>query len=557
MANIKLGNNADAIGSTGDDAISLTAALVTTANDDSTNLTIDGNGGTDTLAVMNGIDDFYAATDVLTYTVATDTWALDESGGAASNDALSASKISAVSFDDGVTLEAGVASTGVVAMTAASGNEIALETSVVEYSWNNNADANVYVLEEDESFVATRIVSVGGNAVPSIDSAFTDANGAFVVDQTNVDVTFTADSTAVSGAGNVGDTVKFEYDVVLENAAGKQVTVKTVFTAEVPYTAGDDTFVGEDGTAYTAGDAQDGLAGNDTITGADMGDSLTGGDGNDMLNGLGDVDTLVGGAGDDTLLGGDGADVLNEATDTNDAANGIVAGNNVLSGEAGNDNIDGGEGNDILRGGGDDDNLNGGEGNDTLFGGNGDDSNENGNSGALIGGNGADVINGGKGDDLLHGNDGSNGGDATDADTLKGGDGDDTLLGDGGNDELRGGAGDDSLEGGDGRDTLFMSLGDGGDEMAGDSGADTFVLKANAGDTSITDYDAGEDILAFAASEGFDSLADVMAVAYQTGTGASAEVFIQIDDDTTVTLSATGGVTLASLSGAEFDFDFA
>ncbi|AUQ52582.1 hemolysin-like protein (plasmid) [Phaeobacter inhibens] len=556
MANIKLGNNANAIGSTGDDAISLTAALATTNTDDSTNLTIDGNGGTDTLAMMNGIDDFYDTTDVLTYTVATDTWALDESGGTGA-DALSASKISAVSFDDGVTLEAGVASTGVVAMTATSGNEIALATSVVEYSWNNNADANVYVLEEDETFVATRIVSVGGNAVPSIDSAFTDANGAFVVDQTNIDVTFTADSAAVSAAGNVGDTVKFEYDVVLENAAGKQVTVKTVFTAEVPYTAGDDTFVGEDGTSYKGADAQDGLAGNDTITGADQDDSLTGGEGNDVLNGLGDGDNLIGGAGDDTLLGGDGGDTLDETSDTNDAANGIVAGNNVLSGEAGDDDIDGGEGNDILRGGGEVDNLNGGKGNDTLFGGNDDDNAVGLNTGGLFGGDGADVINGGKGDDLLNGNDGLGGGDATDADTLKGGDGDDTLNGDGGNDELRGGAGDDSLSGGDGRDTLFMSLGDGADVMAGGNGADTFVLKANAGNTAITDYDAGEDILAFAASEGFDSLADVMAVAYQTGTGASAEVFIQIDDDTTVTLSATGGVTLASLSGAEFDFDFA
>ncbi|MDW8123444.1 MAG: calcium-binding protein [Geminicoccaceae bacterium] len=102
-------------------------------------------------------------------------------------------------------------------------------------------------------------------------------------------------------------------------------------------------------------------------------DVITGSAGNDELSGFGGIDTIDGGEGNDRLDGGSGVDTL-----------------------------DGGEGNDVLRGGderdeeGDDeagDTLNGGEGNDRLFGGAGDDT--------LISGAGRDELRGGSGADFF------------------------------------------------------------------------------------------------------------------------------------------------------------
>ena len=88
-------------------------------------------------------------------------------------------------------------------------------------------------------------------------------------------------------------------------------------------------------------------------------------------------------------------------------------------------------------------NLTTGSGNDTITG--NDIDNE------LNGGAGNDYIVGGAGNDLLIGADGS--------DFLDGGIGDDTLLGGAGNDQLRGGAGTNVLSGGAGADLIEMTTG--------------------------------------------------------------------------------------------------
>jgi len=75
-------------------------------------------------------------------------------------------------------------------------------------------------------------------------------------------------------------------------------------------------------TAALTAKAMAGTAGNDTLTGLAINDTLDGGDGND---------TIYGRAGDDTLTGG--------------------AGNDILYGEAGADTLDGGIGADSLIGG--------------------------------------------------------------------------------------------------------------------------------------------------------------------------------------------------------------
>ena len=95
---------------------------------------------------------------------------------------------------------------------------------------------------------------------------------------------------------------------------------------------------------------------------------LTGDDGNNNLNGTGTVDTLSGLAGDDELFG--------------------LGGNDLLFGGFGNDHLEGGDGNDTLIGGG--------ENGDKLFGGTGNDSLQAG-----------DLFYGGAGNDTFDGSTGS------------------------------------------------------------------------------------------------------------------------------------------------------
>ncbi|AUQ72880.1 calcium-binding protein [Phaeobacter inhibens] len=516
MANIEVEGGATFVaGTTGDDAVTLTDSLGFTAN-------LNGNGGADTLTLNN--DDLDSLVDgageEVSYDAGTDTWTIDDDNSTPATAATLTGGFTSVTFNDGVTLEAGVASSGTIAPGAANSGAAATLTTTKEYDWTG-ASAST------SEFTADSIISVDGQEIATVGSSFTNASGAFVVDSAAEQVTFTANTAAVSAQGNVGETATFTYDVVVaDSTTGEQRTVSVTWNETIPFTVGDDTFVGAAGAAHTT---QDGLAGNDNITGAELNDSLTGGDGNDMLSGLDGNDTLIGSAGDDTLVGGDGNDVLNESGDT-----GATAGNNVLSGGAGLDNIDGGEGNDILRGGGDADDIAGGAGNDTIFAGNGDDV-------AVTGGAGEDLIFGGAGDDSVTGGD--------DNDELRGGDGDDTLEGDDGNDVLRGGEGADSLDGGNGKDFLYTSKGD-GDVLTGGDGNDVFVLKAATGTTTVTDFVVGDDKMDVS-ELGYTSVADVMANAYELGAGG-AGVVIEIDADTSVTLD---NVTLASLG--ELDFVFA
>lgn len=102
------------------------------------------------------------------------------------------------------------------------------------------------------------------------------------------------------------------------------------------------------------------------------------------------------------------------------------AGDDLLDGGAGQDELVGNGGNDTLRGGGGIDSLFGLEGDDLLFGDAGNDT--------LDGGLGDDVLLGGNNSDLFQGADG--------ADVLIGGLGQDTLRGQGGGDLLIGGTTD-------------------------------------------------------------------------------------------------------------------
>jgi len=142
------------------------------------------------------------------------------------------------------------------------------------------------------------------------------------------------------------------------------------------------------------------------------------------------------------------------------AGNSVVirggAGNDILNGSTGTDNLEGGDGADIIRGGAGSDHLDGGKGDDQILGGKGSD--------IIHGGSGDDRIDGGKGHDRIYGQQGN--------DSIYGGSGDynDAIYGGAGDDALSGGRGDDFLHGGSGADTV--NGGSGSDVVIGGSGAD-------------------------------------------------------------------------------------
>lgn len=193
------------------------------------------------------------------------------------------------------------------------------------------------------------------------------------------------------------------------------------------------------------------------------GDALYGGDGDDHVRGGFDDDVVYGDAGNDNLWGGqDGADTLFGG-----------AGDDVLLGRGGtleaiddddsDDYLDGGVGHDYLNGEGGDDALFGGAGDDTLIG----------DSTAALAGN--DHIDAGSGNDIVHA-----------------GGGDDLVIG---------GSGDDLLDGGYGDDTYFIAGGDGIDRISDAGGADTLALNGVAPEDIR--FDAG--VLRIVSADGVQS----------------------------------------------------
>lgn len=209
-----------------------------------------------------------------------------------------------------------------------------------------------------------------------------------------------------------------------------------------------------------------------------------------------------------------------------------VAGDDVLIGGEGSDDIFAGAGDDLAIGGGADDYIEGAEGMDTLLGDEGDDT--------LIGGKGADVITGSDGEDLMFGDAGDDiikGGRSFDwleggkgHDTMNGGNGTDVLFGEDGHDLLRGAAGNDEVYGGGGNDLIYggnghdLLIGNGGndvfdsgggrDTMTGGAGADTFLFLSGNGKDVVTDFNdaqADEILLDLSFQVGAESAFDLAA----------------------------------------------
>ncbi|MCU0543979.1 MAG: DUF4347 domain-containing protein [Oscillatoriaceae cyanobacterium Prado104] len=206
--------------------------------------------------------------------------------------------------------------------------------------------------------------------------------------------------------------------------------------------------------------------GNDNLFGGTDNDSVNGNEGDDFIVGNWGGDLLFGGKNSDTILGDRGADLV-FGNQGSDFINGRED-NDSINGNRDADWVDGGKGDDSLLGGKDNDSLTGSEGSDSLLGNLGDDT--------LCGGGGDDYLRGDFNNDLIDGGAGD--------DRIYGGENDDTLIGCEGDDILLGDKGDDLLTGGLGNDTL-----------TGGDGVDRFLLFANAGNDTITDFEDGTDLL--------------------------------------------------------------
>lgn len=223
-----------------------------------------------------------------------------------------------------------------------------------------------------------------------------------------------------------------------------------------------------------------GGAGNDTLVGGNMGDTLYGGLGNDSLTGGNNNDVLVAGAGNDSLYAGNGTDLLKLDGNLNSA-----------------DAIDGGAGTDTVTLNGDLNvvfaattmvnvevlSITAGHKYTFTF------------NDATVGAGARLTIDGsalGSADKLVF--DGSAELDGKFAFT--GGAANDTFTGGGLADTLTGGAGNDALYGGGGLDVLNGGLG--ADAMDGGLGADTFVYGKAKESTkmaydTVTGFDASFD----------------------------------------------------------------
>ncbi len=203
----------------------------------------------------------------------------------------------------------------------------------------------------------------------------------------------------------------------------------------------------------------------------------------DLIQGEGGTDEIEGGIGEDLLVGGSLGDTIQGGTDDDVLYGGAGPGavsalisfydeNGVRYDQYGNLLP---EDDDVLLGGVGNDELRGSAGHDTLSGGVGDDS--------LFGGSGMDVISAGVGDDSVVG--------GRQSDEIYGGTGNDTMRGGSGADLLDGGTDNDRIFGGGGDDTLVGGLDD--DHLNAGKGND--VVSAGAGDDYVK-AGSGHDVVA-------------------------------------------------------------
>ena len=285
-----------------------------------------------------------------------------------------------------------------------------------------------------------------------------------------------------------------------------------------------------------------------TVNGTAADDTIKGNAGLDTLNGMAGDDMLMWSGGGDLYYGGTGTDTVcyTEAStgvlvnlltgetdlaalgDQFDSIENLIGSefDDVLTGDAGNNELIGGAGDDLLSGGNGIDLLDGGAGQDrasyatsaqgvtvSLLGGTGGDGDTLIRIEGVIGSDHADDITGDNGENNLAGGDG--------ADILRGLDGHDTITGGRGNDTLIGGLGNDVLDGGDGDDTLIG--GDGADTFHGGDGID--IVDYSDDTDGFTFNFATDERTGAAALDSFDSIEGIAG-----GSGADRLIGAAADD---------------------------
>jgi trimeric autotransporter adhesin len=282
--------------------------------------------------------------------------------------------------------------------------------------------------------------------------------------------------------------------------------------------------------------------------GNELSNTLTGNDGNNALDGGLGADRLVGGLGDDIYFLDDAGDVTVEAagagtdavyaslswTLTSNVENLVLTGLGNLNGTGNGlaNTITGTAGNNILNGAG---------GADTLIGGTGDD--------IYIVNTALDVVS-------EHADQGTDSVQSSVTYTLAANIENLTLTGTGnisgtGNDLdniLTGNTGGNKLSGLGGNDILIGNVGN--DTLTGGTGNDTFAFAAGFGKDIISDFQTGTgagDVISLSLGSAFDSFAEIMAVATQSG----ANTLITIDALNVITIK---GVQKSSLVIDDFLF---
>jgi Ca2+-binding RTX toxin-like protein len=360
---------------------------------------------------------------------------------------------------------------------------------------------------------------------------------------------------------------------VLAGGAGRDVIYGGTGHDELAGGDGNDELTGGPDTDELAGGA-----GNDHVDGGDGDDMITGQDGDDVLTGAADDDTVAGNDGTDVIAGGPGDDRLegdagldtadyvfasaavaaslstgSAIGDGNDVLRGFerVVGSSfddILLGDEGNNELDGGAGNDSLWGSDGNDVIDGSLGDDVVFGGDGDD--------VLVGARGDNLIEAGAGIDTASyaGSESPVTADLTgrlatgdgidmlgDVEGLVGSRFDDTLTGDGGNNAIDGGAGSDTVSGRAGDDVLVGSVGD--DTIGGGEGFDTADFSASPAAVTV-DLASGT-----AAGEGTDVVQSVEDVAGSifddrlTGNSGANSIDGGMGDDVVAGLSGDDALT--------------
>jgi len=291
-------------------------------------------------------------------------------------------------------------------------------------------------------------------------------------------------------------------------------------------------------------------------------ENARGGGGNDLIIANSAANRIDGGAGNDTVSYQTATSAVVIALGADVYGAGAALGDRLISIE----NFIGGTGNDVVSGDARDNVIDGGAGGrDVLFGGRGNDtlSYDSSLSGVTLnlqtgrtgGGSAGDVyyefenIIGSDFDDTLDGDSGANkiwGGSG--ADRIQGANGNDELYGDAGADTINGNAGDDRITGGAGADRL-----------TGEAGNDVFIFTAtDAAVDVITDFARGRDKIDLSGIDAITGTAANDAFSF-IGSGAFTNVagqvrysggfiYADVDGDSIadLTIQLTGNPTLTA-----------